>query len=128
MLRKQDLEQIKSFATRRHDVVALYLFGSEATGRSRKASDVDLAIMVSGHFGGFERVEVETKLSTLLGRDVELVVFNNATPLLQHQILKYGTLIYESDPKERVRQEVIARYDYLDSQFMYKEVRSLYCD
>ena len=128
MLKKQDLEQIKSFATGRHDVVALYLFGSEATGRSRKQSDVDLAIMVSRRFGGFERVEVETKLSTLLGRDVELVVFNNATPLLQHQILKYGTLIYESDPKERVRREVTARYDYLDSQFMYKEVRSLHCD
>ena len=123
MLKKEDLERIKSHAAKRQDVVALYLFGSRAAGRSRKGSDVDLAIMVSGPFGGFERVEVETKLSHLLGRDVDLVVFGGATPLLKHHILKYGILIYESDPGERVRQEVMARYDYLDSQFLHKDLR-----
>jgi len=128
MLEGHDLEKIRSLAVGRQDVVALYLFGSEATGRNRKGSDVDLAVMVSGRLGGFERVEVETKLSNLLGRDVELVVFNEATPLLQHQILKYGTLIYESNPVERVRREVTARCDYFDSQSMYKEVRSLHRD
>jgi predicted nucleotidyltransferase len=128
MLTEQDLEQLKSFAVARHDVVALYLFGSEATGRDRQGSDVDLAIMASGRLGGFERVEVETTLSNLLGRDVELVVFNDATPLLQHQILKYGILIYESNPRERVRREVSARCDYFDSQSLYKEVRRLHRD
>jgi predicted nucleotidyltransferase len=128
MLKRQYLEQIRSFAVERQDVVALYLFGSEATGRDRKGSDVDLAIMVSGRLGGFERVEVETELSNLLGRDVELVVFNDAAPLLQHQILKYGILIYESNARERVRREVTSRCDYFDSQSMYKEVRSLHRD
>ena len=63
---------------------------------------------------------METELSNLLNRDADLVVFANSTPLLQHQILKYGYLIYEADPKERVRQEVVSRRHYLDSQFLYK--------
>jgi hypothetical protein len=55
-----------------------------------------------------------------MGKDVDVVIFNEGTPLLQHQILKYGLLVYEMDPKERVRQEVISRREYLDSQFLYK--------
>lgn len=45
-----------------------------------------------------------------------------ATPLLQHQILKHGYLIYERDPKERTRQEVAARREYLDTTFLYRVI------
>jgi hypothetical protein len=69
-----------------------------------------------------ERVQLETSLSNLLERDVDLIVFEEASPLLQHQILKYGCLVYESDPKERVRQEVVARREYLDTTVLHKVI------
>jgi hypothetical protein len=68
------------------------------------------------------RIEMETELSNLLRRDVDLVVFGWAPSLLQHQILKYGRLIYEADRGERVRQEVAARRDYLDTKSLHKEI------
>lgn len=71
---------------------------------------------------GFERVELETCLSNLLGKDVDLIIFSQATPFLQHQIMKYGCLVYETDPKERIRQEVMARSEYLDIGFLYKNI------
>ncbi|OPY06290.1 MAG: hypothetical protein A4E66_02259 [Syntrophus sp. PtaB.Bin001] len=62
------------------------------------------------------------ELSSILKRDVDLVVFGQATPLLQHQILKYGRLICENDPEERVRQEVMARAEYLDTRNLFREI------
>ena len=73
---------------------------------------------------GFERATMETQLANLAGKDVDLVVFGNASPLLQHQVLKYGVLIYEGDFRERVRQEVGARRDYLDTRYLYKIIES----
>jgi hypothetical protein len=69
-----------------------------------------------------ERVQLETSLSNFLGKDVDLIIFGEATPLLQHQILKYGCLIYERDPKERMRQEIAARREYLDTTFLYRVI------
>ncbi|MBI5445122.1 MAG: nucleotidyltransferase domain-containing protein [Deltaproteobacteria bacterium] len=104
--------------------MALILFGSEATRQSREGSDVDLAVLVRERLNGFERVRWETELSNLVGRDVDLVVFGEASSLLKHQILKHGRRLYQSDPKERVRQEVAGRYEYLDTRFLHRELRS----
>ena len=123
MLKEQGLEKVIKFAKAHPEIVALYVFGSMATARNRRGSDLDLAIMMRGHSSGEDRMGMEPVLSNLLGQDVGLVVFGQATPLLQHQILKYGRLIYESDVSQRVMQEVAARNAYLDTEHLYKELR-----
>jgi len=115
-------ETISDFGLRHNQIVAIYMFGSTATGKYRNGSDIDIAIMVRGSMEGMERVQVETSLSNFLKRDVDLIIFGDANPLLQHQILAYGRLVFESDPKERVRQEVAARREYLDSLGLYKVI------
>jgi predicted nucleotidyltransferase len=116
------LEKIGKFARSNDVIAAAYVFGSSVAGKESRKSDVDVAIMVRGSMGGFERVQLETELSNLLGKDVDLVVFSLASPLLQHQILKYGRIVYEADPGERIRQEVTARREYLDSLVLYHVV------
>jgi len=120
MISADILEKIERLAGANGVIVAAYVFGSSATGKDRHDSDIDIAIMICGSMDGFERVRLQTELSNLLGRDVDLVIFGRATPLLQHQILKYGRLVYEANPKERVRQETAARRQYLDSSFLYR--------
>jgi len=114
------LEKFRKYLRYKEAVVAAYLFGSAVLDRDRVGSDIDIAVMVRGKMAGLERVQLETELSNLLERDVDLVVFGSASPLLQHQILKYGRIIYEADSRVRVRQEVASRIDYLDSLFLYK--------
>jgi uncharacterized protein len=114
------LESIEEFCRSKHVIVAAYVFGSSATGKDRCGSDIDIAIMISTAMDGLERVRLETNLSNVLGKDVDLVIFDRASPLLQHQILKYGRLVYEANPKERVRQETVARRRYLESLFLYR--------
>ena len=114
--------RIIHFARGHVDVVAIYIFGSIATAKNRAGSDIDVAIMVRSPMKGMERVQLETFLSNLLERDVDLTIFGEASSLLQHQILKYGRLVYEGDTKERVRQEVASRREYLDTTFLYKVI------
>ncbi|WP_279614670.1 nucleotidyltransferase domain-containing protein [Desulfovermiculus halophilus] len=68
---------------------------------------------------------METSVSSQIGIDVDLVIFHQAPPLLQHQVLKYGRLIFEKNRSERIRQETWARYEYLDTRYLYKELGDL---
>ena len=116
----QDLESI---FRRKKRIAAVYLFGSTATGNDRRNSDLDLAIFAKKIISGRERLKIEAELSSRLRQDVDLVIFGQASPLLQHQILKYGRLVSENDPDERVRQEVRARSEYLDTRHLFREIQ-----
>lgn len=119
----EQLEKLKGFCQAHQEIAALYLFGSTARGTSHRTSDVDIAIMTVEDLTAYQRIDLETLLSNMLGRDVDLTVFAHASPLLQHQVLKYGLPVYERDPLTRVRQEVRSRTEYLDSQYLYRELR-----
>jgi predicted nucleotidyltransferase len=118
-------DRISQALSRYSCVQAAYLFGSRAQGRAKGRSDLDLAVVCSRDVFGLERVEVETQLSNMLHADVDLVIFHQANPLLQHKILQYGKLVYEMDRRERIRQEKLARYEYLDTQYLHKELKDL---
>ncbi len=115
---------IRIFAQSKEAIAAVYVFGSFAVGKNRKTSDLDIAVMTCRNIQGWERIEWETELSRILKIDADLTIFHQASPLLQHQILKHGRLIVEKYGKERIRQEVFARFAYLDTEFLYKEMRS----
>jgi len=122
VLSTESLHTLRNFCAQHSIIAAAYLFGSCSTGRDRQKSDIDIALLVKNPVDPMKRVEMETALSNLLGRDVDLIIFDQVSSLLQHQILKYGRLIYEADPTERVRQEVFARRAYLDSAFLYRKL------
>ena len=117
------MQDLTPIFRKRKNIAAVYIFGSTATGRDRRGSDIDLAIIVKKAIAHRERLKLEADLSSLLRQDVDLVVFGHAAPLLQHQILKYGRLVCENDPAERVRQEVRARAEYLDTRRLFREIQ-----
>jgi uncharacterized protein len=114
-------EKLVQFASGDPRVIAVYVFGSAASGRDRSRSDLDVAFMVREEIPPFERIDMETVLSNSLGRDVDLVIFDSASPLLRHEILK-GSLVYEGDTHERVKREVFARFEYFDTLTLHKEM------
>jgi len=116
-------EAIKVFSSAHEQIAAVYLFGSASRGTMRKSSDIDIAVMTFCPISSMKRITWETELSNILRKDVDLVVFSQSGPLLQHQILKYGKLLYEKNSKERVKQETISRREYLDTRFLHKELR-----
>ena len=97
MLDKDQIEQIVDFAEAHPEISAVYLFGSHASGKERLKSDIDLGVLFDGEVDGFERIDLETEISNLLKKDVDLVDMKRSGPFLRHQIYKYGRAIYHDE-------------------------------
>ena len=113
---------LKAYVKAHSDIIALYIFGSVAQNKDKKNSDIDIALIPKHPMDGFQRIDIETELSNMLNRNVDLVIFTQASPLLKHQILKYGQLVYENNRDERIRHEVFSRFEYWDSNYLFKEI------
>jgi len=109
---------LREYLASQSDVVAGYIFGSMAQGRARPNSDVDVAVLLSDDLDGearfMRRLRLGTEVEEAIGRRTDLVVLNDAPPLLQHQVLKHGRLVFERDRAARVEFEVRAGKIYAD--------------
>jgi predicted nucleotidyltransferase len=104
----------------RDHVVAGMLFGSQAGGRAGPLSDVDIAVWLDPAFARERRAALRGELSLAareaLGTDeVDVVILNEAPPLLRHRALTGATRLFERDPRARVRLETKALLDYFDT-------------
>ena len=68
------------------------IYGSAATGRMRKDSDIDVAVLVSDRVRRSRLLQFRLRLMADLGAalrrsDVDLVILNEALPLLAHRVL-----------------------------------------
>jgi predicted nucleotidyltransferase len=100
-------------------VVFAYLFGSQAKGTAGSLSDIDIAVYFDDEVDTTEyfdlKLEVLGEITDLYKTDeVDLVVLNEAPPLLAHRILKDGLLIFSDNEKVRLAFEVKAVLKYLD--------------
>lgn len=104
-------------------VDAVYLFGSSVNGKITGSSDIDLAILFSENKTvDIDRLDIMSRLSSAAGRDVDLVILNDASPLLYHEILSTGKLIFENNREYRIQREVKNRKLYED----YRHIHSIY--
>ncbi|HEY6880182.1 MAG TPA: nucleotidyltransferase domain-containing protein [Polyangiales bacterium] len=71
------------------------VFGSAARDRARPDSDVDLAVLVAE---GTDLVELATRLSAAIGREVDVVPLMDAGVSLHDAILRDGVVIHEGAP------------------------------
>lgn len=86
-------------------VIAVYVFGSSADGTAHMASDVDVAVLASRRLSPHERFELQERVASGIGRDVDLVELAAATPVLAIQVVARGRLLYDGDRAARERFE-----------------------
>ncbi len=109
--------QLKAFAHDRQEIVAIYLYGSQAQGRARPDSDVDLAILVRPRGQDLFDLELEldAKISRLPGvGETEVLVLNRAPVTMQFEVVSTGRLLHSHDEKFRTNWEVKMLGDYWD--------------
>ncbi len=120
----------------RPEVRLAYLFGSTAQGESKRhrASDVDIAVLLDERlyreldeeapFG--YRAALTAALMEALGTErVDLVVLNEAPPLLAHEVVRRGVAVFCRDERERVAFEVRTKQRYLDTKPL-REIKRRY--
>lgn len=110
--------------SRRPEIQAAYVFGSVAAGRVRTESDVDIAVLIGRQpTAGLltYRLALMADLGSVLRRsDVDVVILNEAPPLLAHRVLSRGTLVFERSASARVRFQVSTARRYLDLVPMFE--------
>jgi predicted nucleotidyltransferase len=81
---------------KRAGVLSLLLFGSVARGEARPDSDVDLNAQLdkSKRITLFEAVEIEERLSEILGAKVDLSMAGMLKPDIQEQFEREAALVF----------------------------------
>jgi predicted nucleotidyltransferase len=109
----------------------VYLFGSQARGKVWAESDVDLALLLGSAIPseryGEVRVELIAELMSVFGSNkVDVVVLNGAPPLLVYEgVIQGGRLLFEKDRLARIRFEVRAFQEYVDTARL-REIQNRY--
>jgi predicted nucleotidyltransferase len=75
------------------DIVLVFLFGSFVKGDITSFSDLDIAILFTGTTDFYRINNLREDISEMLGVEVDIVVLNNASPVIKMQVLKKGTLL-----------------------------------
>jgi predicted nucleotidyltransferase len=103
----------------RREIQVAYIFGSVVSGRTRPDSDVDIAVLVDRRVRPAQMLKYRLKLMADLGAvlrraDIEVVILNQAPPLLAHRVLSQGKLVFERFASARVRFQVMTASRYCD--------------
>jgi predicted nucleotidyltransferase len=99
----------------------VYLFGSQARGRVWGESDVDLAVLLGSgvsreRYGKIRAQLIGELMSVFESNNVDVVILNEAPPLLTYEgVIRGGRLLFEKDRLARIRFEVRAFQEYVDT-------------
>jgi len=83
------------------------LFGSQATGKAVRESDLDLAVWLerekllkdATETARAKKQLMRDLINYLETSDIDLVILNHASPLLKFQIARTGKLVYQKTPE-----------------------------
>ncbi|ACM60766.1 putative nucleotidyltransferase [Caldicellulosiruptor bescii] len=111
---------LREYFEKEDAVVFAYLFGSYAKGKLHEKSDVDVAVYLNERIAKDSKKVLEfqikhmSNISDILRREVDLVVLNQASPLLRHEVISEGILLLEKDHDKLVNFKKMSFYYYQD--------------
>jgi len=114
-------DQIYEFCNSHPEIIVAYLFGSQATGKSGLLSDIDLAFLLAdplsneNYFRYGYKAHLTSELIKLFSNnDIDVVILNDAPPLLRFQVVYHGQVIFSRSEKERLAFHVKVFNEYQD--------------
>lgn len=115
----------------RAEVLEAYLFGSVVRGDAQAHSDVDVAVYVAGSAldrpGFGYAAELGSDLQRALGRsDVDVVILNQAPPVLYHAVLRDGERLLSRDLAATTTREGRALSRYCDDVPRLRKIEAIH--
>lgn len=96
------------------DIAFAYIFGSYVQGNTRADSDIDIAIYLEKKVDIDVYLEIKMHLSEICKREIDLIILNNATPLLKYEIYKNNILLFARDKAIETNYKVKTLFEYSD--------------
>jgi predicted nucleotidyltransferase len=112
----ESAEIIKEYLQEETGIAAVYLYGSAASGRDQASSDIDIALLYKQGMQSDinKQLQIADDLTSALGREVDLLMLNGASPIIRMQVLKKGMKLLERDRREVNRFFVQTINEYSD--------------
>ena len=102
-------EMLKAYFSQHDDVTVALLFGSHAKGTAHQRSDVDVAVHCGHPLSVDELLCLQTELSALCHREVDVIDLRKAEGTLLYQIMTTGI-----------------RIKYEENKYVYYALKALY--
>jgi len=107
------------------EVLAVYIFGSLATGKARPNSDIDVAVLLDPaalkSAPPLYRADLNAAAGAALETfNVDVVILNEAPPALAHNVITKGKLIFERSRSARIAFQVRNLNRFLDLEPMHR--------
>jgi predicted nucleotidyltransferase len=115
------VKKLKEYFRSKDDVVFAYVFGSYAEGKEKTGSDIDVAVyIINNEEDEYFKLKLNYKyeLENILKNPIDLIIMNNAPPLLNHEIFKNGIILKNSSPTILSQFRVKNFYFYLDQMYI----------
>lgn len=91
-MKEEILEKLKDYFNKKENVIMAFLFGSLSKGKVHRHSDIDIAIYLKEY--DIKEVEkIWDELEDLLKKDIDLIVLNNAKPLVAFEAIRGEKII-----------------------------------
>ena len=77
------------------NLMALYVFGSQAQGSPRPDSDLDLAVLVPGYIDPALLWSLSNEIANLVNGEVDLLDLRAASTVMQYQVISTGKAVWD---------------------------------
>ncbi|WP_042944328.1 type VII toxin-antitoxin system MntA family adenylyltransferase antitoxin [Pseudomonas lactucae] len=89
------------------DLLAVYVFGSQATGEAHANSDLDLAALVEGRVDALQLWRLSGELADIVNVPVDLLDLRAASTVMQYQVITTGRRLWNKDSQAGVFESYI---------------------
>lgn len=120
-------EILEKYFKKHPEIELAYIFGSIPQGRANPLSDIDIALNIdhqqvneSLYRYGYKAEILADLIKLLKTNNIDIVILNEANPLLKHKVLYSGKLIYSKNEKKRIQFQVDAISKYNDYKYIAK--------
>lgn len=125
--------RLKQYFKDKPEVIAVYIFGSQATGKKKRSSDVDVGILLNTKDRATEiekRNQYMVDLADILRKEIHPIILNSAGEELMRQIFTKGDCILIKNQKKLSLFKMtmfarIADFGYYRNQMQSGLIRSI---
>ena len=97
------IKRLEAYFKDKSEVIAVYLFGSQAVNKTGPSSDVDIGILLDTHDRNTEtekKNQYLAELANILKKEIHPVILNSAGEELMRQIFLKGKCILVRNPEK----------------------------
>ncbi|CAN2040832.1 Polymerase beta nucleotidyltransferase domain-containing protein [Candidatus Magnetomoraceae bacterium gMMP-15] len=108
-----NIKKLKEKLMQDSNIIFAIIFGSYAKSCQHSKSDLDLALFFKNPLQGLDLFDFINELSEYTKKDIDLVVLNNASAFLRHQVMKHKILLFTHDQiiYRQFREKTMTDYD-----------------